>query len=92
MPFLFWKLIEESKAEGAEEIDFGRTDIENNGLIRFKDSLGTARRMLNYYRYPEGAKQSASGALNLRAIRSLFAVLPDALSSRLGRMTYRHIG
>ena len=26
MPFLFWKLIEESKDAGAEQIDFGRTD------------------------------------------------------------------
>ncbi|HVU45142.1 MAG TPA: GNAT family N-acetyltransferase [Terracidiphilus sp.] len=92
MPLLFWRLIEESKAEGATEIDFGRTDTDNDGLIRFKDSLGAIRRKLNYYRYPEGARQTASGALDLGAIRSLFSVLPDALSSRLGGMAYRHIG
>jgi CelD/BcsL family acetyltransferase involved in cellulose biosynthesis len=92
MPFLFWKLIEESKAEGAEEIDFGRTDMDNDGLIRFKDSLGTARRKLSYIRYPEGARQTGLAALELRATRGLFSILPDALSSRLGQVAYRHIG
>jgi CelD/BcsL family acetyltransferase involved in cellulose biosynthesis len=92
MPFLFWKLIEESKAEGAEEIDFGRTDLDNEGLLRFKDSLGTIRRKLNYFRYPQSTERAGSIGLNLGAIRGLFSVLPDALSSRLGRAAYRHIG
>jgi lipid II:glycine glycyltransferase (peptidoglycan interpeptide bridge formation enzyme) len=91
MPFLFWKLIEESKTDGAEEIDFGRTDLDNEGLIRFKDCLGAVRRKLNYFRYPQTVKKNAIAA-NLRAIRGLFSILPDALSSRLGRMAYRHIG
>ncbi len=43
MPFLFWRLIEETKASGAEKIDFGRSDLDNEGLITFKDRLGTRR-------------------------------------------------
>jgi len=92
MPFLFWKLIEESKAEGAQEIDFGRTDMENSGLLRFKDCLGTVRRKLNYIRYPEAAKKAGVATPLLSATKNMFSVLPDALSSRLGRMAYRHIG
>jgi CelD/BcsL family acetyltransferase involved in cellulose biosynthesis len=92
MPFLFWKLIEESKAAGAEHIDFGRTDLDNKGLIEFKDRFGGARQRLTYLRYPESAAGGGVVASYLPVTRSLFAVLPDALSSVAGRLAYRHIG
>jgi hypothetical protein len=92
MPFLFWKLIEESKAAGVEQIDFGRTDLENDGLIRFKDQFGTTRRRLNYFRYPESTRGKYPAASELPGTRALFSVLPDSLSSRAGRLLYRHIG
>lgn len=46
MPFLFWRLIEESKASGVERIDFGRSDLANTSLIAFKDKFGTTRKSL----------------------------------------------
>jgi hypothetical protein len=92
MPFLFWKLIEEGKTAGAEQIDFGRTELENDGLIRFKDQFGTTRRRLTYFRYPESTRERYPAASDLPAARRLFSVLPDALSSRAGRLLYRHIG
>jgi CelD/BcsL family acetyltransferase involved in cellulose biosynthesis len=92
MPFLFWKLIEEARNEGAEQIDFGRTDLENDGLIKFKDRLGTFRRRLSYFRYPEGMKKGEAIASDMHATRRLFSVLPDSLSSRAGQLVYRHIG
>lgn len=92
MPFLFWKLIEESKAEDVEQIDFGRTAMDNNGLTEFKDRLGTTRRQLTYFRYPESANKKSLVASALRTTWALFSALPDALSSRLGRIAYRHIG
>jgi lipid II:glycine glycyltransferase (peptidoglycan interpeptide bridge formation enzyme) len=92
MPFLFWKLIEESKAEGAEEIDFGRTDTDNQGLVQFKDRLGSNRRRLNYLRYAERECERAVASSELPGARALCSALPDALSSRAGRLVYRHIG
>jgi CelD/BcsL family acetyltransferase involved in cellulose biosynthesis len=92
MPFLFWKLIEEAKFAGAERIDFGRTDLENDGLLRFKDQFGTTRRRLTYFRYPESTKAKRLAASDMPAARRLLAVLPGALSSRAGRLLYRHIG
>jgi len=92
MPFLFWKLIEESKAAGAEQIDFGRTDLDNDGLIRFKDQFGTVRRQITYLRYPVSAPGKWL-SLSARSVpRRLFSVLPDALASRAGRLVYRHLG
>ncbi len=92
MPFLFWKLIEESKTEGAEQIDFGRTEPKNHGLIRFKDQFGTTRTRLTYFRYPDGTKEKWLAASELPPVRWLFSVLPAALSSGAGRLLYRHIG
>jgi CelD/BcsL family acetyltransferase involved in cellulose biosynthesis len=92
MPFLFWKLIEESKSENREEIDFGRTDVENVGLVRFKDRFGTSRRKLNYYRYAEQAREKVALHFGPSSTRALFSALPNALSSRAGGLVYRHIG
>jgi hypothetical protein len=92
MPFLFWKLIEESKVEGAEQIDFGRTDLDNDGLIEFKDRFGTSRSGLTYFRYPEAADEKGVLGSKLSGIRSLFSVMPNALSSTMGRLLYRHMG
>ncbi len=92
MPFLFWKLIEEGKTAGAEQIDFGRTDLDKDGLIRFKDRLGTTRRMITYLRYPEGVRESDEELSEWHPTRRLFSVMPDALSSRAGQLVYRHIG
>jgi len=92
MPFLFWKLIEESKAAGVESIDFGRSDLDHEGLIVFKDRFGTSKRLLTYYRYySPGRKQPATG-LNMSLARRLFAAMPDVALSTGGRWLYRHMG
>jgi CelD/BcsL family acetyltransferase involved in cellulose biosynthesis len=92
MPYLFWRLIEESKGENAVEIDFGRSDFDNHGLIRFKDRLGSVRRRLNYFRSAESSHERALSSQNLSATRALFSALPDTLSSMAGSLVYRHIG
>ena len=92
MPLLFWRLIEESKAEGAEKIDFGRTDLDNLGLIRFKGHFGADCQSLKYFRYAEKARERTPSLTDLPAARALFSALPGALSSRTGQLVYRHIG
>jgi CelD/BcsL family acetyltransferase involved in cellulose biosynthesis len=91
MPFLFWKLMEESKAAGAGKIDFGRSDWEQESLIRFKDKLGATRKVLNYYRFPEQKRSESASVCELK-IRRFFSILPDSISSMAGRLVYRHIG
>jgi hypothetical protein len=92
MPFLFWRLIEESKAAGFQQIDFGRTDLDNAGLIEFKDRMGATRKKITYLRYPSGSDSRGLASRCLPLMRPLFSVLPDALSSLAGRALYRHIG
>jgi CelD/BcsL family acetyltransferase involved in cellulose biosynthesis len=92
MPFLFWRLIEESKASGAEEIDLGRSDLEHKGLITFKDRLGAKSRVMSYYRYPQTKKRESVDTGNSRAMRHLFSVLPGSVLPAVGRLLYRHMG
>jgi CelD/BcsL family acetyltransferase involved in cellulose biosynthesis len=92
MPFLFWQLIEESKSEGATQIDFGRTEPDNEGLLEFKDRLGTARTKISYLRHYQCVKARTVQLSPPTAVGKLFAILPGALSSAMGRLVYRHLG
>lgn len=92
MPFLMWKLIEESKMAGADLIDFGRTDLDNQGLMEFKNRLGTTCKRITYLRYPGNARKGSVVESYLPTARRLFSVMPDAITSIAGRVAYRHIG
>jgi lipid II:glycine glycyltransferase (peptidoglycan interpeptide bridge formation enzyme) len=92
MPFLFWRLIEEGKDSGALGIDLGRSDLDQEGLLTFKDRLGAERRLLTYYRYSRTKVAETPASKVSMGIRRLFAVLPDVVSSTAGRLLYRHVG
>ena len=92
MPLLFWRLVEESKASGAEQIDCGRSDLNNDGLIVFKDRLGTRRKLLTYYRYTRIERRGMATLRDSQTVRQLFSFLPDAISAAAGRVLYRHMG
>jgi CelD/BcsL family acetyltransferase involved in cellulose biosynthesis len=92
MPFLFWKMIEESKAAGAERLDLGRSDFDNEGLITFKDRMGTTRRRLTYYRYSYAQRDNLAPARKSHGFRDLLFNLPDVVLSTAGGVLYRHWG
>jgi len=92
MPFLFWRLIEDSKAQGADKIDFGRSDLDQRTLSAFKDKLGTTSRFLTYYRCPRNDNKQINGLLKFEALRRFCAALPDSISSTAGSLLYRHMG
>ena len=91
MPLLFWKLIEESKTEGAESLDFGRTDLGHDSLRRFKDQFGTVSQQITYLRYP-AATSTPMNIASLSRLRRVCSLMPDAVLSAAGRLAYRHIG
>jgi len=92
MPLLFWRLIEESKVSGYVSIDFGRTDMDNPGLLAFKDRLGSAKRLITYYRFTKTAKRGAANLSESRAVRKFVSILPESVSSAAGRLFYKHLG
>ncbi|MBI3475576.1 MAG: GNAT family N-acetyltransferase [Acidobacteria bacterium] len=92
MPFLFWRLIEESKAAGAEKIDFGRSEPNQHGLVAFKEKFGMAGRRLHYYCYGRVSGEAWWNPLNMTLMRRILPALPDALLSTSGGWLYRHVG
>jgi hypothetical protein len=92
MPFLFWKLIEEGKAAGVDEIDLGRSDLDQQGLITFKDRLGASKRLLHYIRYCRAGRAGASSLWDSHRVRQIFPHLPDLVLLSAGRVLYKHLG
>jgi hypothetical protein len=92
MPFLFWKTIQEAKDKGLEELDLGRSDTDNTGLIAFKEHLGTAGTTLSYWRYPAPSPLVPRPAWQKNLARRLVQSAPDIALEAVGTLLYRHIG
>ena len=51
-PMLFWRTIQEAKECDMDQLDMGRSDIDEEGLITFKEHLGALPSKLQYWRSP----------------------------------------
>lgn len=90
MPFLFWQAIQWAKEGGRVTLDLGRSDLDQLGLIAFKDHLGARRSTLVYYRHPAARPSGAGRGWAGRLARGVFSRLPDPLLALAGRLLYRH--
>jgi CelD/BcsL family acetyltransferase involved in cellulose biosynthesis len=90
MPLLFWKAIQEAKALGIRTLDLGRSDLNNPGLIKFKDRLGAASTTLTYFRYSPSMHRHRQWPRRIAI--SMVGRLPDPLFTAAGRLLYRHMG
>jgi hypothetical protein len=88
---LFWNAIQQAKADGREELDMGRSDTANTGLITFKEHWGAERSAVNYWRYPLQAASSNPEYL-IKYVKRLISVAPDHVLVALGNLLYRHVG
>jgi len=82
MHLLFWKAIQEGKANGAREFDLGRSDPDNAGLNTFKDRWGAARSQLTYWRHPTHSAPNAAPGLGARVVKTMSCGIPDSLLVR----------
>jgi hypothetical protein len=91
LPMLMWRSIQEAIAAGLSKFDFGRSDLDNEGLATFKDKWGATRSFLTYWTSPAASERSSpvwGGALARRAL----AHAPDGLLTLSGRLLYKHLG
>lgn len=91
MPYLFWNLIKASKESGATEIDLGRSELNNQGLITFKDRFGTTRKLMTYFRHPQAEERTAMPDWIPQSLGRVLSILPTAVMPAVGRVIYRHI-
>jgi hypothetical protein len=90
MPFLFWRAIQMAKERGLEELDLGRTDLDNPGLLAFKDHLGGTRRALTYYRCSVNGAAIRPNSWTPSIAKQAYALVPKGIQVSLSRAFYRH--
>jgi hypothetical protein len=92
MPLLFWEAIQEAKRTKARELDFGRSDSNNAGLITFKERWGATRSSLTYWRFPEAPRPARESGWRIDVARRALSRLPGPMRRAMGALLYPHIG
>jgi CelD/BcsL family acetyltransferase involved in cellulose biosynthesis len=92
MPFVFWDMIREAKGANRLELDMGRSDLDNPGLITFKERWGAQGQPLIYSRLPAVGNVLEHGAGSGHTLQHLLRYCPDWLLISAGKMLYPHIG
>ena len=91
MQLLLWKAIQEASRDGLFELDMGRTELDNAGLVAFKDHWGTTREPLTYWEFPP-QRRSSFTTRNAGIRKYVCSHAPDSLLAATGRVLYRHMG
>jgi hypothetical protein len=90
-PLLFWRTIREAQENGLEELDMGRSNTDNPGLIAFKEHWGATGSLLNYWTYPKKPARHPSNWQKSLA-RRVVSAAPDLGLGMVGTLsvwTYR---
>jgi len=92
MQFLLWRAIQDAKARGMEELDFGRSDFGDDGLMLYKERWGAVRSETGYFQcYPlHPARHRFFGTLRSRL--GMPSYVPQGVLAVAGRLLYRHFG
>lgn len=91
MALLLWNTIREAKEKGLHELDLGRSDLTNQGLIAFKEHWGAAGSSLSYWTHPQRQEMDASRWQNSVAGR-IASHAPEIALRTAGALLYGHIG
>jgi len=92
MPFLMWRAIEDAKRHNLSELDLGRSDVDNAGLITFKNRFGATQSKVTYKKFPEGKAARGKQDWQLEVAKRIFAVMPERMLVLAGKLLYPHIG
>lgn len=91
-PMLLWRAIEAGKSNGAIELDLGRTEEDNAGLLVFKNHWVRQSKRLVYWNFPGTPTLDSARGWKLKIAKRVFSCMPDKLLAVTGRLLYRHIG
>jgi CelD/BcsL family acetyltransferase involved in cellulose biosynthesis len=88
---LFAEAIRWGCLNGMRRLDFGRTDMDNEGLRSFKLAWGAEERVLSYSRLPSAARRSSSPPCSA-PLRFVIKRSPPLVGQAIGSVLYRHVG
>jgi lipid II:glycine glycyltransferase (peptidoglycan interpeptide bridge formation enzyme) len=89
---LFWEVIKLAQNNGASIVDWGRTSVDNESLIIFKEKWNTRKNSVYNFVYPARGKiKREQGALN-KYLMKVNRALPVSLLKIEGKIIYPHLG
>ncbi len=90
--FIFWESIKWAALNGCDEIDFGKTEVNNLGLRIFKNGWGAEEKELKYSYYPEVPESSLSEKVQNKFLRPLIQNSPSFVCRMIGELFYKYSG
>jgi CelD/BcsL family acetyltransferase involved in cellulose biosynthesis len=91
---LIWEGIQRGKNQGLKLLDFGLSDIDQEGLIRYKRKFGTQEKTISFLRHepnggPTPAEKEMRALLGKLTTRFTDQLVPDLVTERAGEDLYR---
>jgi hypothetical protein len=89
---VMWEAIRWFCRNGAQTLDLGRTDPEDEGLLQFKRGWGVQERRKAYYTLSLKENAFSAERNGFSSPYWIFKALPIPLLRLAGRVLYRHVG
>jgi hypothetical protein len=90
---VMWEAIKWYCQKGYKSLCLGRTEPENEGLLRFKSGWGPSEYPINYYRYDFKKRAFVSGFTRTYGFHNkIFRNISIPVLNRIGPLFYRHAG
>ncbi len=90
---VMWEAIRHYRRKGYARLSFGRTELENTGLLQFKAGWGAQEHPIFYYKYDLRKNAFVKDALKIKGIHNqIFRWMPGPLLRLTGKLLYRHMG
>ena len=91
---LIWEGIQRGKARGFNSLDFGLSDIDQEGLVRYKRKFGTQEKIISFLRHapagvPSLAERQTRNLLAQLTHRFTDQMVPDLVTEGAGEDLYR---
>lgn len=81
----------EARDYGFEELEMGRSKVDNSGLIAFKEHWGASGTLISYWTYPHKSTKLLS-IWKKKSARFAVSTVPDVALETVGKLLHRHIG
>ena len=89
---IMWETMKWYRGQGFKNLNLGRTESDNRGLLQFKRSWGGTESVIQYYRYDLRKTRLVRLHKNSDHPNRLFARAPVGVLRLVGRLFYKHIG
>jgi hypothetical protein len=89
---VMWEAIRRCIKNRIKTFNFGVTEVENQGLRRFKNGWSPREKMAHYYKYSLKNDAFEKDGFRRRTSYALFKKMPSPLLNLIGFLLYRHVG